>query len=218
MKKTFQYAIWNEAEDKVPLDFIESILISLNDEINLCVNHFLFEKLKIKNSEDQHMFYWLGTEMSWIGLLNNAIVRRYGNSVCTLREITLHAHEKGLIGRPDLLVSYHHSSKIYHLLFEGKMNEWTGKWKPKSEDDEMKMFYDNIYNQSVKYKDTLVNEIITNYEPIIITIGFDWMRSKEAIEAARNYFVGEDKERQTEFCALYTIENSGMWAYGKIFN
>lgn len=218
-EKTFQYAIWNNHEDKAPLQFIESALIALNEEISICMDHYSFHDIKLHNYENQHTLFWLCTEMSWISLLNNAIIRKYGNLVSTLREISVHENEKGYVGRPDLLVSWKHYSRTYHFLFEGKMWEWKGSWNKTNEDDEMKIYYESILKQANKYKDHLANQIIKEYNPLIVTIAFDWMRTKEAVASAKTYFNNEaSKDKQTTFHALYTWKDSGMWTYGKIFN
>ena len=217
MNESFQCQIWNDFNDKEPLLFIKEVLYSLNDEINLCLKHYSFTNKRNRIPEDQQMIFWLCTEMSWVSLLSNAMIRRFGLSVCTLREIALHEGEKGYLGRPDLLVSYHSENKKYHFLFEGKMDEWKGTWKPKDEEVAMKEYYESIRSQSVKYVDVLTNEIIDEYNPLLVTIGFEWMRSKSAIESAGSYFKKGEFESQTEFCALYTRDNSGMWVFGKIF-
>ncbi len=217
MDKTFQYQIWNEFNDKAPLQFLEGVLISLNDEIDLCLKHFNFSNRIQYAEQNQQLLFWLCTEMSWMSLLNNAMIRRFGAKVCSLREISLHHNEKGYVGRPDLLVSFNTEDKNYQILFEGKMDEWNGKWKPKDEEKAMKDYYDSIHSQSNKYIDILTNEVINNYDPLVVTIGFDWMRSSTAIDSAKSYFSRSKVEMQTDFCALYTRGNSGMWTYGKIF-
>jgi hypothetical protein len=214
--KSFQYAIWNEGTDRVPLQFMETILLGLKEEINLALEHFPISENP--NYKDQSMFYWLLVEMSWLNLWNNAIIRKYGTRVSTLREISIYEGEKKYIGRPDLLVSLKEKDSHVHFLFEGKMDEWNGNWKPKDESAEMEKYYNDVYSQASKYKDHLSSGMINNYQPYIVPITFEWMRSPQAIESAKEFFHDLHLDRQTQFCALYSHMNSGMWVYGKIFS
>ncbi|MEI6880569.1 MAG: hypothetical protein WCK82_04520 [Bacteroidota bacterium] len=186
--------------------FFERTFNSFHEELQLLRNTMY------KSEQSKDIFAL--NERTWVGILNNAILKAFPNDeVSTLQEFGVYHNEnKNHIGRADYLVCWEDK----YLLFEAKQYEELStkkliqKVNDKSYDKEFEQAMNYYKAESIYYKGKTV---------YIIPIYFGWMREKikyNLIDEAKKYKIESDDE--TDFCALYYEGNNGVWVYGKVYN
>jgi hypothetical protein len=222
-KTNFQLALWNNIQKETTKQFIDAFLNALNKEINQCLEHFHFKEISekfINDYSDQHQFFWVCIEPTWVNLLSNALIRTYGEKVSILSELSLHSNIK-FEGKPDLLVHLNNGEKLEKYLFECKMGEFTGYYYNNIEkgNEALLDYYNRVDAQAKKYEGIIAEHLLINYQPTRIAIVFDWIRTPKAVADAASSFAKEalKKDPHTNFSALYTMDNSGVFVYGKVF-
>ena len=153
-------------------------------------------------------------ERTYIGLLNNAIVRYYNEKVTTLQEFSVWNKNK-LVGRADLLVRIKFDNEIVYILFEGKQREFDGKEYVSSQ---LEIFFETFETQARKYYDAEKEDY--NEQVFIVPIVFEWIRTQKKLTQVLNWETDRD-DGHTDFYAVYhsncqTEDNSGLMVYGKV--
>ena len=153
-------------------------------------------------------------ERTYIGLLNNAIVRFYGEKVTTLQEFSVWKDKK-LVGRADLLVRIKFDTNIVYFLFEGKQREFDGK---EYLNNELESFFGGFENQARKYYDAEQDDY--DEQVFIVPIVFEWIRTKKKLSQVLNWEKDED-DGHTDFYSVFHSnfegdDNSGLMVYGKV--
>lgn len=196
--------------DIIPVyrDFLQNTFENLEYEINLAINNIFHNPRNL---------FFSSTEMSWLHMLNNSIIRQYGDKAQSAIELSLyenHIHK----GRLDLIVAVELEGHKHTLLFEGKLSEFKavknwdfgGKYEASSQQE-----YNRIEKQ-LNYYASLIEDL-NGTRVTKVAMGFQWMRSIDAVASAKEYMKIMKEDPFTQFCALYTIGEYGVWAYGKVY-
>jgi hypothetical protein len=184
-------------------EFFKKTLNTLHSELRLLRNTMY------KTYEAEHLFAL--NERTWVGILNNAILKAFPNDeVSTLQEFGVyHEENKNHIGRADYLVCWEDK----YLLFEAKQYEETSI-ATNANKVEMKAMYEREKGQAEKYYNA--EKIYYGDKKVyIIPIYFGWMRKEGLVQMGKDYKIDDD---ETDFCALYYEGNNGVWVYGKVYN
>ncbi len=205
-KKTLQYGSLFNFSKKLNEHglnlFFEKTFNSFYNELRLLRNTMY------KSEQSKDIFAL--NERTWVGILNNAIIKAFPNdAVSTLQEFGVYDENTNKHkGRADYLVCWNNTC----LLFEAKQYE----------EKSVKNLYDENKNdlakeQAIKYYNAELNYYNKEEKTIfIIPIYFGWMRKEGLIEKAKEYKIESDET--TDFCALYYEGNNGVWVYGKVYN
>jgi hypothetical protein len=182
--------------------FFERTFNSFHEELQLLRNTMY------KSEQSKDIFAL--NERTWVGILNNAILKAFPNDeVSTLQEFGVyHDENKNHIGRADYLVCWEDK----YLLFEAKQYEETSIAKNANK-LEMKAMYEREKGQAEKYYNA--EKIYYGEKKVyIIPIYFGWMRKEGLVQRGKDYKIDDD---ETDFCALYYESNNGVWVYGKVY-
>lgn len=192
-------------EDKITEALFTRAISEFHAEIIDCINNFRYRTV-------EH-FFWLNTEMSWIGLWNSALRRAYGNGITALQEIVLYNENRKYVGRPDLLIAHVENNSVAHLLFEAKLSEWKGA--SKASKNSSLYDYTGITQQLIIYNSLLQKQMqIGNIR--LVPIVFEWMRSKMAVQQALSYVQELNKDSTSSFKALISLNDSGILVHGTL--
>jgi hypothetical protein len=132
-------------------------------------------------------------ERTYVGVLNNAIIRSYSEAV-TLQEFSVYNEHKAS-GRADLFVSVPDTEGTLDFLFEAKVD--TTRWKKYSNEQTLKE-YQEIYNQAHAYYSD--EEKYYSQKPHIVSIIFEWVRHKDLLD---EILKEEDEDDCTDFYYIY---------------
>lgn len=153
-------------------------------------------------------------ERTYIGLLNNAIVRHYGNRATTLQEFSVWENQK-IVGRADLLVKIRFDKSSAYFLFEGKQREFDGK---EYVSNELKTFFDAFENQARKYYDAEKDDY--DEQVYIVPIVFEWIRTQKKLTQVLDWERDKDDDHTDFYMVLHSNcegeNNSGLMVYGKV--
>jgi hypothetical protein len=189
--------------------------LGLKGFIENTFNCFYIELSRLRDTlynYEEHHFIFALNERTWIGILNNAIIKAYPNSV-TLQEYGVHSPTK-FVGRADLLVQWNHpNGKIYYLIFEAKQYK-EQSFNTLLKDDEE--YLKSIKDQGQKYFDAETT-YYKDKNVYVIPIVFGWIPNKMFLDKAKQYFAVKDGDKASDFCYLYHEGDSGVWVYGKIY-
>jgi hypothetical protein len=209
-KKTLQYgSLFNFSKklNEYGLNlFFEKTFNSFYNELRLLRNTMY------KSEQSKDIFAL--NERTWVGILNNAIIKAFPNdAVSTLREFGVYDENTNKHkGRADYLVCWNNT----YLLFEAKQYEEMSIAKDKNEKETNEM-YEKEKKQAGEYYNAELNYYNKEEKTIfIIPIYFGWMRKEGLIEKAKEYKI--ESYETTDFCALYYEGNNGVWVYGKVYN
>ncbi len=189
--------------------FFDRILVQFNEELNHInnnlYNHYPFESRKKIFAQN---------EQSWVGILNNSIVKAHGGKCATLQEYGVYNDNDKFVGRADFLVSYKtNSNRTVYFLFEAKQCEENRKQIRNSSEK----WFEKIREQGMGYYKA--NESYFNGKLVfIVPIVFGWIRNKELMDEVKKV-MNEEKSMNTDFCSLYCDgEIDGVWVYGNVKN
>lgn len=188
--------------------FLEPVFKELAIEINLLRN-------TIFDSRQEEKYVFALHERTWLGLFNNAILKTFPADRCTTMQEYGVYKGNDYVGRADFLVRWKDvNEKVFYLLFEAKQYE--EKSIKKIHDDTEESF-EIVRKQGQKYYDAEL-EFYDKKNVYIITIAFGWIRRKEVLAKAKEYFDNNIPkiDKSSHFCALYYEGDNGMWVYGRI--
>jgi hypothetical protein len=185
-------------------DFFKGVLTKFAEELGaLCKEMYM--------GKESEMFSLI--ERTYIGILNNAIVRLYDDRVTTLQEFSVWDTEK-IVGRADFLVKMNFKDHKTYFLFEGKHREFIGKIYSGSN---LENDYNDFIFQALKYYNA---EKKYYEEPVfIVAIIFEWIRNQHRLDQVLNW--PDEDDGLTDFYMLlrsYNVanDNSGLMVYGKV--
>jgi len=155
--------------------------------------------------------FWL-IERSYIGILNNAIIREYGPQASSLQEFAVWNNGK-VVGRADLLVKMNFEDQNAYFLFEGKQREFDGKEYSESETE---LFFDAFVQQGKKYYEAEKDDY--DEKVFIVPIIFEWVRTQNKLDKLLSW---DKYNKHSDFyMVLHSNDsgevNSGLMVYGKV--
>lgn len=187
-----------------------NISVGLSKELELLGKH-------VYPQNNQGLFNM--DERTWVGLLNNAIVKGFGDDVATLQEFGVYNHKR-FVGRADLLAVINVGPENFvNLLFEAKQYTQQGI---EGMLDDATDYLNGISEQCCKYYDAEKWYYESN-DTFIIPIVFANLRGEEIIRTALAYFAESHTVNReadsSDFCYLYYSEEdwTGAWVYGKYY-
>ena len=182
-------------------EFFQLIMDGLHEELQHLSNTFFAH-------ENPPKYVFALNEATWVGLLNNVIIRVFGNQAYSLQEMGIYQHGK-YFGRADYIVHWRGSegSGPICFLFEAKQYEETSIKKMQ---EDVSLYLNSIHTQGQGYY--IANrEYYRDVQVFIVSIAFGWMRNKELIKEANNYqgFQYQNDE-SVDFCSLYCTQEDGV--------
>ncbi|MDZ4757216.1 MAG: hypothetical protein SGJ10_03630 [Bacteroidota bacterium] len=185
--------------------FISNTFKSFQKEFDLMASNLFMEPKKL---EEQAFSL---VESSYIGLMNGAMVKYFGDELTCLQEFTT-LDNKEAKTRADFMVRLLYPKSPIDVLFEVN---------PKEECKENLMLDFGFKNETEQvrnyYKDTRANYVKKSYA---VPICFGLLGNSEMVkEAIKNYPKGfKEKNPLTDFCVIYhnNRKSKGIWIYGKI--
>lgn len=185
--------------------FISNTFKSFQKEFDLMASNLFMEPKKL---EEQAFSL---VESSYLGMMNGAIVKYFGDDVTCLQEYTS-LDNKSAKTRADFLVRLLYPNTPIDCLFEVNTKQETKEnlmldFGFKNEKEQVRTYY----------KDPRANYLKKVYA---IPICFGILGNSDMVkEAIKNYPKGyKEKNPLTDFCVIYhnTKKSKGLWIYGKI--
>lgn len=190
-------------------EFFQSIMDGFHEELqHLSATFFAHESIP--------RYVFALNEATWVGLLNNVIVRVFGDQVYSLQEMGIYQDGK-YFGRADYLVHWKgaEGSDSIFFLFEAKQYEESSINKLRGDST---AYLNSIFEQGFGYYNAN-RENYGNSQVFIVSVAFGWMRDKKLIEEAKKYPGFHYKyDESVDFCSLYCTHEDGVWLYGKLYN
>lgn len=180
----------------------EYLFPALEDEMRIVSKRFYQYE---GNHPEDDLFHLI--ERSWVGILNNALVRG-GKDVVTLQEFTVWDSKGKSAGRCDLLFSW----GDLDVMVEAKSAEF----KPKSWRKPSKGFYNKTFS---KLSDVYFGSEAQYYNRTTfgIVLYFEWIRETgDLLNQAEQVMNVWDPltDPDTHFLALYKGHRRGLFVYG----
>src|ERR1035437_7505202 len=172
-------------------DFFTKTLDAFGEELNRLASQmykYPNGKKGIDNHESINDVFAL-IERSYIGLLNNAVVRSFPKN-STLHEFIVSGKKQG--ERADYLVTHHFDDQSINFLFEGKISEATYKDYENYDPQVAAQYYKQIHDQACKYFEA-EKEYYQN-ETYIVTIIFEWIRKTDLLDGIRKELKEYEKD------------------------
>lgn len=187
--------------------FFKTALCELGREIEMLLDTF-HKHVDIKK------YVFALNEATWIGLLNNAMIRSFGDNVTTLQEMGIYKANR-YFGRVDLMANWkgNENGEAVYFIFEAKQYE---EQNYQTILNDSSSYLSSIYQQGLGYY--RANKLyFNNAQVFIVPIVWGWMRKDGLVEEALKYkgFNNENDE-SIDFCSLYYEGPNGVWVYGKV--
>lgn len=185
--------------------FIANTFKSFQKEFDLVASHLFMEPKKL---EDRAFAL---NESAWIGMMNSAIIKYFGDDVACLMEYESLDNREDKT-RSDFMVRLLYPNTPVDLLFEVKT-------LPVQKENLMLDFGFKNDKEHIRtyYKDARANYLKKVYA---IPICFNVLDNAEMVkEAIKKYPKGhKDKNPLVDFCMIYhnSKKSKGLWIYGKI--
>ena len=185
--------------------FIANTFKSFQKEFDLMASNLFMEPKKLEDQAFQQV------ESSWLGLMNSAIVKYFGDDVTCLQEFTSLDNRENKT-RCDFMARLLYPKTPIDVLFEVKTQAETKEnlmldFGFKNEKEQVRLYY----------KDARANYLKKAYA---MPICFGVLGNSEMVkEAIKTYPKGyKEKNPLTDFCVIYhnTRKSKGLWVYGKI--
>ena len=187
--------------------FFSNILNAFGQELNKLASvicQYPNNLLGLDDLESENDVFTL-IEQTYVGILNNAIIRTYPNAV-TLQEFGVYG-EDAKRGRADLLITFEGDQSGTEFLIEAK-HAGEVSYKTYSNESTLR-YYKTLYQQALNYYTAEQKYYLQ--KPTIVTIIFQWVRKKELL----GYIKDENyTDECTDFYYLYHTSSAGLLVYG----
>lgn len=198
-------SIWfeNQVIEHELSNCLERLVTEIKITTDAFYPEFEFDNIEAVGSDK----IYASIERTWVGLLNNAIVR--GTENATLQEFSVWGEEKHP-GRCDLLVQFKDGTEKLDMLVEAKCREFPntpGNVEDLSHRLKAALLQARLYYQAeMKY--------YTN-QTYLMSLVFSWIRNGEGLKKAKELLEGGSL-RNIHLNALYWSENRGVMLNGNI--
>jgi hypothetical protein len=208
--KLFEKTHINENLSPQIKNFLDKLYLQLQKEIQKVCDAFFARDVSGNEIKGANKVF-SAIERTWVGILNNAIIRLHENNT-TLQEFAVWS-DKALTGRCDMLFRILENENYYDVFVESKSYEYNDNWSV----IEYKSHFKSILWQAYNYYEA-EKEYYSADKTYLMAIIFQWVRKEDWLKKSIQKLQNIADLSEVDFIALYHADIRGVFVYGKIIS